>query len=243
MRYIGGKVRMAKQLTDFLKSVRKPNQIYVEPFVGGGAIVSLMDGERIASDICPYLIAFYKELQQSGSFPPKTLSEERYNELKQLYKQGVCNGEIGFGLYFVSFSGKFLGGYARDPKNGYDFSKGAYNSALKLKSGIQNVKFCCMDYRELFKILPSNCLIYCDIPYINTTEYRFKFNHEEYWQFIREQSNNHDIYTSSYVAPEDFNCVWQLNRKTCMNMADGRKADRTEKLFKFKGKLDDQIII
>ena len=201
-----------------------------------------MDGTRIASDICSYLIAFYKELQQSNLFPLKTLSEERYNELKQLYKNGICNAEIGFGLYFCSFAGKFKGGYARSPKDGYDFSKGAYNSALRLKLGIKDVQFYSLDYRELFKILPQRCLIYCDIPYINTTEYRFKFDHESYWKFIREQSNNHDIYTSSYIAPEDFSCVWQIERKTCLNTKSGGKEDRTEKLFKFKGKLDEQIV-
>lgn len=51
MRYVGGKFRISKQLTDFLKSVRKPGQIYVEPFVGGASVIRLMDDPRIGSDM------------------------------------------------------------------------------------------------------------------------------------------------------------------------------------------------
>lgn len=235
MRYVGGKFRIAKQLTDFLKSVRKSNQTYVEPFVGGASVIRLMDDLRIGSDICPFLITFYQQLQL-GYIPPETISEERYKELKELSKRGVCNAEIGFCGYFTSFAGKWFGGVARDPRNGYDFVRGARNSCLKFKPYLQQIKFYCSDYQELFKIIPINSLIYCDIPYINTTGYRFKFDHESYWKFIREQSNSHDIYTSSYVAPEDFECVWQIERKTCMNTIGGGKSDRIEKLFKFKGK-------
>jgi DNA adenine methylase len=232
LRYVGGKVRIAKPLTDFLKSVRKHKQIYVEPFVGGGAVISLMDGERIASDICPYLIEFYRQIQV-GWLPPTNLSEDRYNELKQLYKSGVCNAEIGFCGYFTSFGGKWFGGVARDPKGGYDFIKGAYNSSLRLKKGIEGVKFCCADYEDVLKCVPVGSLLYCDIPYINTTQYRFPFDHQRFWRVVREFSNIHDIYVSEYKAPDDFSCVWQIERKTCMNTADGGKANRTEKLFKF----------
>jgi DNA adenine methylase len=241
MRYLGGKVRIAKQLTAFLKSVRKPGQIYVEPFVGGGAIISLIDGPRIGSDLCPYLITFYRQLQD-GWLPPEILSEERYKELKQLYKETVCNGEIGFAMYFCSFGGKAWGGYARDPKSGYDFVKGARNSAIRLIQTVKDVKFYSRDYEDLLRTLPLGCLIYCDIPYINTTQYRFSFDHTRFFNIIREFSNRHDIFVSEYQAPEDFECVWQIERKTCMNTITGGKADRTEKLFKFKGKLDEQIV-
>jgi len=192
-----------------------------------------MEDPRIASDICPYLITCYKQLQQ-GWTPPETLSEERYQQLKELYRQGVCNGEIGFAAYFCSFGGKFWGGYARDPKSGYDFVQGARNTCLKFQPDLRNIKFCCSDYEDLLRTLPSGCLIYCDPPYIGTTGYKSKFDHVRFWNIIREFSNRHDIFVSEYQAPDDFECVWQIERKTCMNTTTGGKADRIEKLFKYK---------
>lgn len=234
MRYLGGKVKISRPLTDFLKSVRKPGQIYVEPFCGGGAVISLMDGQRIGSDLCPYLITFYRQLQD-GWLPPETLSEERYKELKQLYKDTACNGEIGFAMYFCSFGGKAWGGYARDPKGGYDFVKGARNSAIRLIEAVKDVKFYCYDFATLLQAIPLGSLVYCDPPYMGTTGYKFKFDHTRFFNVMRTFSHIHDIYISEYQAPEDFNCVWQIDRKTCLNTADGGKANRVEKLFKFNG--------
>lgn len=238
MRYLGGKARVSKPLTDFLKSVRKTNQTYVEPFVGGGSVIRLMDGQRIASDFCPYLITFYKQLQ-NGWLPPEIISEERYKELKQLYKETVCNGEIGFAMYFCSFGGKAWGGYARDKKGVVDnrLINGQYRDSVKLQKDIKDVTFICYDYETLFKWLEdikSKCLIYCDPPYKGTTEYKNKFDHVRFWKVMREYSTIHDIYISEYVAPEDFECVWSIERKTNLNIKNGGKSNRVEKLFKYE---------
>jgi len=252
MRYCGGKFRIARQLTDYLKSIRKPNQCFVDGMVGGGSIVRFMDDNRIANDIDIDLIEFYKALQ-IGWLPSSHVTEEDYQYYKRINQEGIHSPKIGFVKFFCSFGGKAWGGYARDKKTNRDFPKeayedslrlikGQYNDSIKLSGGIRNVKFVCMDYKDLiknelkvFQDINSKCLIYFDIPYVGTTEYKYKFNHEEYWQFIREQSCNHDIYTSSYIAPDDFICVWEISRKTNLNMKDGGKADRIEKLFKFKG--------
>lgn len=245
MRYLGGKARIAKPLTNFLKSIRKPDQIFVDGMTGGGSIIRNIGGQRIANDICPYLIAFYKQLQE-GWLPPETLSEERYQELKQLYKNGECNGEIGFAAYFCSFGGKFWGGFARDKKSDRDFTneayedslrliRGQYRDSIKLQEGIKDVSFFCGDYEDLLGSLFPGCLVYCDIPYIGTTEYKTKFDHERFYNIIRKLSGCHDIYISEYTMPNDFECVWSCERKTNLNMADGNKGDRTEKLFKFRG--------
>jgi DNA adenine methylase len=235
-------VRIAKQLTTFLKSVRKPGQTYVEPCVGGASIIRLMEDERIASDIDADLIECYRALQQ-GWLPPTSVTEEDYKYYKKINQEGICSAKIGFIKFFCSFGGKCWGGLARDPKSGYDFINGARNTCLKFKPDLQSVKFYCCDYEEFLKQISPGCLIYVDPPYQGTTEYKNKFDHTRFWQVMREFSDKHDIYISEYQAPEDFGCVWQIERKTCLNMADGGKADRTEKLFKYKGKLDGQIVM
>lgn len=73
MQYFGGKARIGKQIAEYLKSIRKDNQDYVEPFVGGGWVMSLMDGSRYGYDKHPYLISMYEQLQ-NGWIPPTELS-------------------------------------------------------------------------------------------------------------------------------------------------------------------------
>lgn len=44
MQYLGGKSKIRKQIASFLESLRKPNQVYFEPFVGGGWVLQEMSG-------------------------------------------------------------------------------------------------------------------------------------------------------------------------------------------------------
>jgi len=234
LRYLGGKAKVATKLTTFLESVRKPNQMFVDGMVGGCSIVRKMTGERIAADSCPYLITFLKCLQD-GWTPPETISEQRYYEIRKMYKEGYHAPVIGFAAYFCSFGGKFWGGFARDPKTARDFANEAYRDALKLMEEIREVKLFCCDYSDLLiNIIPEKSLVYFDIPYEGTTGYKNKFYNSLFWQVIRIFSNKHDIYISEYQAPEDFECVWSLKRKTELNTKNG-KDTRIEKLFKYKG--------
>lgn len=238
MRFLGGKARVAKPLTNFLKSVRKSNQIYVEPCIGGGSIIRHMANPRIASDISLDLILFYKELQ-NGWIPPEHMSEDEYKQLKCVEPSAIR----GFGGYFCSFGGKWFGGYAREKDR--DFCLGAYRDSLKLSEQIKGVDLHCCDYEELLKIhlkifadVNVRCLIYIDPPYKNTTKYSETFDHNRFWEIIRQFSNIHDIYVSEYEAPEDFKCVWSIVRKAELNTKHG-KAIRIERLFKFKGEKCD----
>ena len=102
MQYLGGKSKTRKQISAFLESVRKPDQTYFEPFVGGAWILQEMGGKRIASDGNKALIAMYKALQ-NGWVPPTFVSEEewrkwRYNqELTRNPMQAFCRFGCGFG--------------------------------------------------------------------------------------------------------------------------------------------------
>lgn len=81
-----------------------------------------------------------------------------------------------------------------------------------------------------------NALIYCDPPYASTTGYKGtgKFNHEQFWQWVREMSKENHVYVSEYVAPDDFKVVWQTQTTTDMRTKNG-SSPRVEKLFKYKG--------
>ena len=45
MQYLGGKSKIRKQIATFLKSLRKRNQVYFEPFVGGGGFFRKCQGQ------------------------------------------------------------------------------------------------------------------------------------------------------------------------------------------------------
>jgi len=172
---------------------------------------------------------FYKEMQ-SGWIPPENISEEQYKQLKTMQPSGL-RGFVGF---FCSFGGKWWGGYARDPKTNRSFSKEAHNDSIRLASQTVNVEFSCLHYSEFLGTIPRGSFVYCDPPYKGTTGYKNKFSHTFFWEQIRMWSSVHDIFVSEYKAPDDFECVWSIERKTELNTKNG-KALRIEKLFKYKG--------
>ena len=50
MQYLGSKNRMSKHILPIILKDRKPNQLYVEPFVGGCNMIDKVSGRRLAND-------------------------------------------------------------------------------------------------------------------------------------------------------------------------------------------------
>src|SRR5574344_2019332 len=142
MQYFGGKAKIAKYIVPYLEGVRKENQIFVEPFVGGANIVSQMSGKRKAYDFNEYLIEMYKGVQNGYELPDK-LTEDEYKYGKEHKDEDkVLTGFVGFGC---SFAGKWFGGYARNKQN-HNYCKASKNSLLKKMSTMDNVEFEWRDY-------------------------------------------------------------------------------------------------
>lgn len=223
MQYFGGKSKIAKDIVKVLEQYRKPNQLYVEPFVGGANIISKMSGERQAYDLHKELIGMYKALQK-GWIPPNKIDEKDYEIIKK-YGVDELKAFVGFGC---SFSGKYFGGFARNNRTD-NYARNAKNSLLRKMETMKNVKFECKDYRELRY---TNTLIYCDPPYANTTGYSVgNFDSNEFWQWCREMSKCNTVIISEYKAPNDFECIWKRKVKTeIRNKYDG-KVLRIERLF------------
>lgn len=71
------------------------------------------------------------------------------------------------------------------------------------------------DYRNIS--IPDGAVVYCDPPYKGTEEYvEGGFNHDEFWQWVREQSKNNPVYVSEYSAPEDFICIRSFPQKSTL---------------------------
>lgn len=232
MQYFGGKARIAKEIARVLEQYRKKDQLYIEPFVGAGWVLSQISGKREASDKHPYLISMYKALQ-NGWTPPKEVSEEEYSKAKNGNCEDHLRGFIGFGC---SFSGKWFGGYARSGSRNYCLN--AHNSLMKKLENIKDVTFQCKSFEEL---TPEKSLIYCDPPYKGTTQYGKlvgDFDSEVFWDKMRNWSEANTVIISEYNAPDDFEEIWRKEVKTDIRNKNNVKEDRLEKLFIHKSKIN-----
>ena len=62
-----------------------------------------------------------------------------------------------------------------------------------------------------------------------------EFNHEEFYQWVRENSNKYEIYVSEYKenVPNDFEIVWEQNSKKDIRNKNNIKEKTIEVLMKY----------
>lgn len=249
MQYMGGKSRISKQISEVINNALYGRQIqnfkanfrYCKPYneLGGGqrVFVSLFCGScsieakvktktKILNDIHPYLIAMWKGLQ-NGWMPPSIITKDEYNYVKEHKDENTAlTGFVGFGC---SFGGKWFGGLANN-KKGVNYCTRAERSLLKDFEGVKDATFLCKDYREVE--IPDNSVVYCDPPYVGTTEYTTgEFNHEEFWEYMRELSQRCIVFISEQTAPEDFKPIWQKEITRMLDVNKDNLFTKTEKLF------------
>ncbi len=225
MRYMGGKSKIRKEIAALMTTLRRPDQLYVEPFVGGAWVLQEVDGVRIASDKNTALITMYAALQ-NGWVPPDSVSENEYTEYKMLQNPNdPMTAFVGFGC---SFAGKWFGGYARSGDENYAVI--TKNSLLKQIPLIRDVIFTSMDYSN---IKVADALIYCDPPYATTTAYGAvgSFDSDAFWETMREWSKLNTVIISEYSAPPDFACIAEFKSKMGLRQSDGTQEVRSEKVF------------
>jgi len=236
VRYLGSKRKLVKHLLPIIKQYRLPQQLYIEPFVGGANMIEHVDNPRVGYDNNPYLIALLNQIQDDPSKLPKDnteLTEEDYNFLKKEFKTlpAEMHAIIGFAGFPISFGAKWFGGWSRS-KRGDDYVARAYRNACAQHVNLKGVQFIHCDYTNLHV---SDACIYCDPPYANTTKYSTKFDHNKFYQWCRDKAAiGNTVLVSEYNAPVDFECVFEFECN--VNFASTRKtADRrVERLFLVK---------
>ncbi len=245
MKYMGSKARIAKHILPIILKDRKPGQWYVEPFVGGANTIDKVDGFRIGADVNKYLIAMYKLLNIYGI--PKHLvdiskstysdSRDQYNERKNKL---FSDAHIGWVGYMASANGRFYeGGYSGKSKTNTgkirNYIDESVRNIMRQLPSLAGIDFRCSSYEDLD--IPSDSIIYCDIPYKGTKQYATvckKFNYPDFWQWCRGMVNQgHNVFVSEYQAPDDFVCVWEQEVKSSLsaNGKAGGNKKSTEKLF------------
>lgn len=171
---------------------------------------------------------------QDGWQMPNNISEEEYKYIKDNQDENPpLSGFVGFGL---SYSGKWFGGYCRGGKD-RNYCLNAKNSNNKILNNIMDVKFYNLNYDEV--PIPNGALVYSDIPYKNTTSYCKsevgEFNHDEFYDWVRKNSDNYDIYVSEYKQniPNDFKIVWEQNSKKDIRNKNNIREETVEVLIKY----------
>ena len=237
MQYFGGKHRISKRLSQYFNSQLKDNQPFVDLFCGSCNVISKIDDNRlrIANDKHKYLIAMWKALQD-GWLPPDKISREEYVFIRDNKDDSpYLAGFVGFAC---SFAGRWFEGYAYNSK-GYNYCLSSKRSCINKLSNLNNVEFYNLNYNEVN--IPKKSLVYCDIPYKGTTQYCKKevgeFNHDEFYQWVRDNSNKYDIYISEYKenVPKDFEIVWEMESRKSIRNAKNEAIKTTEVLIKYKG--------
>lgn len=222
MRYFGGKVRLARELSRIINEYGVES--YHEPFCGMFSVGSLVTvPTRSGADTQKDLILLLNAVRD-GWVGPEEITEEDYALLKDDFPS-PSRAFAGFGC---SNSGKFFGGYARESTD-RNFAANARSSLLKLAPKIHDVEFWHESYLEYNGYAD---LIYCDPPYVKTTGFTTgAFDTKVFWKWVREQSRHSIVLVSEYTAPDWATEVWQKEVRTDMNSKAGGKIPRIEKLF------------
>lgn len=235
---MGSKRRLAKHILPIILKDRKPNQWYVEPFVGGANMIDKVDGRRMGADLNSYLIKALRLIRDNPESIPDIITEDDYNNARINRSNDGLTGFIGFAM---SFGGKWFGGYRRDVagtkgsiENMETQTRRSKQDAIRQSKKLKGVVLIAESYQRLR--IPQNSIIYCDPPYANATKYSTSdFDHDAFWQWCREKSmEGHRVFISEYSAPDDFECVWQMEIHSSLTKDTGSKKG-IEKLFVYKG--------
>jgi DNA adenine methylase len=204
--YLGSKADHADEILKIILAKRKPEQAYVEPFVGGANVICRVpdaDGPRIGADINPYMIALHTALG-NGWIPPKTMDEATYTKIKKNPKKYPPE-LVGFAATGTVVGSMWFGQYIEfNDKKGTSRCGLAQAYALRDAPGLKGAKFICSNYDQLD--VPTNSLIYCDPPYLGTTgymdEHQEKWRAYKFWQWADKMvDDGHTIFVSEYTSP------------------------------------------
>lgn len=227
MRYLGGKTKLARKVTDVLKVNRLSGQEFVEPFMGGASISVRMDNPRSLYDANHLLVEMWNELLEGKIYlPDGPILEDDYKCIKTDPHHPLYT-LVGFGLSYAGcwWQG-YDGYYDRRGKVGYTWEM-LKNSIAKKVERLRGAAISQADYRTLN---PKDALVYCDPPYANSKEYAGQegFDSDEFWDVVRRWSKDNTVIVSERVAPSDFESIWEHAHNVQMTK---NQVKTTEKLF------------
>jgi DNA adenine methylase len=236
---MGSKNRLSKDILPIILKDRKIEQYYVEPFAGGMNLIDKVSGNRIANDLNYYLIEMWNGLQNNYNRPYE-ITREMYSLARTDYNNNTNENYSDFLIGWIGWMGSYNGRFFDGGYSGHSVGNTKRNyiaeqirNTEKQIEFLKDVRLHSTSYDAL--TLPSNSLIYCDIPYKGTKQYTTSksFNHDNFWQWCRDKTTEgHKVFVSEYNSPKDFKCVWEKQVTNSMNQKKTHKP--TERLFTYE---------
>lgn len=231
MKYMGSKRRVAKEIIPIMLKDYKDGQYFYDLFAGGFNLIDKIPNtiNRVANDLNEYIIELVKKLQ-TGWLPEKEISIIQYEQIKN--NQSIYpKYYLGYIGYQLTYSSQWFGSYRRDNIGKRDYSLEAYNNIKKQTPLLQGIELYNTSYENV--PLNLNSIIYCDIPYKNTSGYiTGDFDYDKFYTWCIEKHNEgHKVFISEYNMPEDkFKCIWSKEIVSSLTPENNGKKG-IEKLF------------
>lgn len=229
MRYIGSKKRIANNIVQYINSISICENIhnFYEPFCGGCAVsFELLNTNNIikniyCNDINDCLIELFKYIQHND-LEYRHYTKDEYDDIKYNWKingNKYSKWEMGYVALLFSYRAKWFDSYVNEyyNKDKNETINDSYNSYKVLMNDVNNIRkinYTNKNYWELD--IKEHSIIYCDAPYINTTQYkgaRNNFDFDKYYSWLRKISKTNLVLVSEYSMPEDFIEIdsWKLH--------------------------------
>ncbi len=179
LKWAGGKLRLVDTLK---KKFPKNGGRYIEPFLGAGSVaLNVAYPEYIVNDFNDDLISVWKFLKTDGPnfieeaknlFIPKNNTEDvfyefrkEFNSTKDKYRKAMLfiymNRHCFNGLCRYNASGEFNVPFGRYTKP--YFPEKEFNGCMEI---VKKFQMHSQDFREIFKMVKSGDVVYCDPPYM-----------------------------------------------------------------------------
>lgn len=224
---MGSKNRIAKYILPIMLAERKPDQWWVEPFVGGCNMIDKVDGKRLGSDVNEYLMSLIVALRD-GWLPPLDISEKEFKEIRA-NKDNYPKELVGYAGFQLSYGSAWFSSYRKDSIGKRNYSHEAYRNVAKQAPKLSDIKFRNVSYDKLE--IPKNSLIYCDPPYRETSGYGISFDHYSFYEWcLAKHKEGHTVFVSEYSMPPVFECIWEKEIVSSLTKNTGAKKG-VERLF------------
>lgn len=232
MRYLGGKARQSRDVLDVILAQRGDRSRYVEPFMGGGSVLS-----RVAphfdlvtgGDAVPELVELWRAVT-NGWDPPAEMTREAWTALRDDPSPTAAKG---WAAYAASYNGKYFAGYGPTaPGAGRDYLAESRRGILRKAATLGHARFVCCDYAD--HDVDADTVVYCDPPYEGTEQYGAvgDFDHGRFWDTMGEwTARGALVLVHEYAAPEGWVVVHERARTETMNHGGKSSGARMERLF------------
>jgi DNA adenine methylase len=216
MHYMGSKAKHAKDIVAITLANRRPDQTYVEPFVGGGNVINIVPqgAGRIANDKNFAMVALLDALGNKGWEPPAAMTQAEFRKLMKRKNdlQAMTQEEqalFAFAATGLTFGSQWAGQWVKEEQR----CRQAHDACMRAAPGLQGIEFHSGSYDALN--IPPGSIVYCDPPYSKTTGYAGAtttikvgesdhniWKPDTFWRWADSLVDaGHHVYVSEYTGP------------------------------------------